>query len=78
MVCILYWLQLIEDTITRGNAHANLDKMETECVSGSGSSGTTEYGVEDGATKEPKVSHASVSCQFDCFIAFYKILHFRV
>lgn len=49
----------IDDSVKRGHAHANMDKMEADGVSVSGSPGTTEYGVEDGISKESKVPHAS-------------------
>jgi hypothetical protein len=52
----------VDDSVTRGNTHSNVDKMDAECSS-SGPSDMFANGVEDSTCTQSKSSHASVSLE---------------
>lgn len=49
----------VDDSVTRGNTHLNVDKMDAECASSSGPSDVFANGVEASTCTQSKSSHAS-------------------
>jgi hypothetical protein len=51
----------VDDPVTRGTAHSNVDKMDVECSSADPD--MFANGVEDSTCTQSKSSHASVSLE---------------
>lgn len=51
----------VDDSVSKGNPHSNMDKMDVECASSSGSSDMVVDGVEDSTSVRSKSSRAYVS-----------------
>ncbi|KAB1215205.1 Heat shock 70 kDa protein 16 [Morella rubra] len=48
----------VDDSVSKGNPHSNMDKMDVECASSSGSSDMVVDGVEDSTSVRSKSSRA--------------------
>ncbi|KAB1226209.1 Heat shock 70 kDa protein 16 [Morella rubra] len=50
----------VDDSVSKGNPHSNMDKMDVECASSSGSSDMVVDGVEDSTSVRSKSSRAYI------------------